>query len=92
VRVLRPPGCDLAKVVGQRRLQAIEGVGARDPHGAEVADVERGGPGAAGAVLGQRARRVLDRHVPAAERDHLGAEGAVAGIEGRDVQRHGPAG
>ena len=48
-----------------------------DPHGAEVADVERDGVGAARPVLGERARRVRERHVPAAEGDHLGAERAV---------------
>ena len=34
------PGADPVEVVGERRLQAVEGVGSLDPHGAEVADVE----------------------------------------------------
>ena len=75
VGVLGPARADLAEVVGQRPLQPVDGVGALDPHGAEVADVEDDGVVPAGPVLGERAGRVGQRHVPAAERHHLGARG-----------------
>ena len=52
-------------------------VGTRDPHRAEVADVERDSVGAARHVLGERARRVREGHRPAAEVDELGAELAM---------------
>ena len=72
---------DLVQVVGQRDLERVERTGTEDPNGAEVADVERHGPVAAGAVLGQRAVGIVERHVPAAERHHLGVQGAVRGVE-----------
>ena len=80
------PGADLAEVVRERRLQPVERVVALDPDGAEMADVERDGIGAASQVLGDRAGRVRERHVPPAEVDQLGAEGAVVGVERRVAQ------
>ena len=43
-------------------------------------DVEDADAGAHGHVLGDEAG-VFDRHVPAAEVDHLGAEAAVGGVQ-----------
>ena len=56
---------------------------------AHVAHVEQSHAGAHRHVLGDQAAaraRVLDRHVPAAEVDHLGLEGAVRGVEGGLLQ------
>ncbi|MNS84190.1 hypothetical protein D3C72_1180040 [compost metagenome] len=50
--------------------------------------VEHAGVGAHGVVLFDLGA-VVDRHVPAAEVDHAGAEGAVDGVEGRGLERHG---
>ena len=66
-------------VVLQRSKRAVAG----DLHRAEVRHVEHDGVAAAGQVLGDRAGRVLERHVPAAERHHPGAERAVDGVERR---------
>ena len=51
-------------------------------------DVEHAGVAAHGVVFLDLGA-VVDRHVPAAEVDHAGAEGAVDGIEGRGTERHG---
>ena len=52
---------------------------------AHVADVEQAGAGPDRHVLVGDAR-VLDRHVPAAERHHLRARGAMPGVERRFLQ------
>jgi hypothetical protein len=83
VRVLGSPDADLAEVVGERRLQPRAGVGPRDPHRAEVTDVERDSVGAARQMLGERARRVRERHRPASEVDELGTEVAMLLVEWR---------
>ncbi len=83
VRVLGPPDADLAEVIGQRRLQPLVSVATRDPHRAEVTDVERDSVGAARHVLGEGARRVRERHRPAAEVDELGTEVAMLRVERR---------
>ena len=86
VRVLGSPGADLAEVVGERPLQPVEGVGALDAHRAEVGDVEHDGRAGGSEVLGDRAGRVLERHLPAAERHHPGAERPVDGVERRPLE------
>ena len=80
------PTPDLRQVVRERRLQPVVRVVACDPYGAEMAHVERDGVGAAGHVLGDRAGVVRERHLPATEVDHLGAEGAMLGVERRVAQ------
>ncbi len=82
VRVLGPAGPDPAQVVGEGRLQPVEGVGPLHPQGAEVAHVEGHGVGAAGAVLGHGAGGIRERHLPAPELDHPGPEGQVDGVQG----------
>ena len=82
------PGPMLVQVVGEGPLQPVEGLGPLDPDGAEVAHVEGDGAVAAGPVLGQRAVRVAERHVPAPERHHLGVQGPVGGVERRGAQGH----
>ena len=75
VGVLGPPGGDLAEVVGERPLQARRA--RRGPATRTVPrwrDVEHHRAVAARQVLGDRAGGVLERHLPAAERHHLGAE------------------
>jgi hypothetical protein len=78
VGVLSPPRADLGQVVGECALQCREGVRALDANRAEVRDVEHRDRLAAGHVFGDRARLVGDRHLPAAELDHVGAERAVS--------------
>ena len=56
-----------------------------------MGDVEDHRVGPARGVLGDRAVAVLERHVPAAERHHLGAEGAVDCVERRELHMAGEA-
>ena len=75
------PGRDLPEVVREGRLQVLEGAGARDPHGAEVAHVEHDSAAAAREVLGERSGGVRQRHLPAAELDELRPERLVFGSQ-----------
>src|SRR5476651_375628 len=80
--VLRLPDLQLRRVVRRDALDRRERVLAGDLDLAHVADVEDPGAGAHGRVFVREAA-VLDGHVPAAERDHFGSRGAVAGVERR---------
>ena len=80
------PGRDLAQVVGEGGLQPGERVGPLDTHGAEVAHVEHDRVTAAGQVLLDRAARVRQRHLPAAEGHQLRPEGHVPVVERRAAQ------
>ena len=88
VRVLGAPRADLGEIVGQRALQPVEGVVAGDSDRAQMRHVEDRRRAAAGHVLVDRAR-VLERHVPAAERHDPGAELAVNRVERRDAASSG---
>jgi hypothetical protein len=81
MRVLRPSGADLGQVVAQRGLQSGEAVPAFDPDGPEVGDVEHDRTVATGEVLGDRAARVLERHLPSPEWHHLRPGRAVHAAE-----------
>ena len=81
-RVLDLPRGELGGVVRGEPLDVGQGVLARDQDLAHVADVEEPGLGPDGHVLGNDAR-VLDRHLPAAELDHLSAELLVELVEAR---------
>ena len=88
--VLRLPDLQLRGVVGRDALDRGERVLAGDLDLAHVADVEQPRARADRHVLGDDAAAgVFDRHVPAAEGDHFGARGAVAGIERRFLERCG---
>ena len=89
VRVLRATRSDLVEVVRQRVLQRLEHVGPVTAHRAEVADVKDHGVVATREVLGDRARRVLQRHLPAAEGDDLRAQFDVKIVEIRTAVGHG---
>jgi len=80
--VLRLADLQLRRVVGRDALDRGKRVLAGDLDLAHVADVEDAGLGADGGVFVREAA-VLDRHVPAAERDHFGPRSAVAGVERR---------
>ena len=82
VGVLGPTGVDPPQVVAQRSLQVLEGVGPDDPHGAQMADVERHRRLATRPVLRHGARRVRERHLPAAEGHQLRAERHVRVVQG----------
>ena len=88
VGVLGSAGGDLAQVVGEGPLQPVEGVGFVQADRAEMGHVEDDGVAAAGEVLGNRAGRVLERHLPAAELHHPGAECPVHSVERRPLERH----
>ena len=81
VRVLGASRRDLPEVVREGRLQFLEGAGARDPHGAEMAHVEHDSAAAAREVLGERSGGVRQRHFPAAELDELRTERLVFGSQ-----------
>ena len=55
-------------------LQAVEGVGALDPHRAQMAHIEDDRILAAGPVLGQRPLAVGQRHLPSTELDQFGPQ------------------
>lgn len=81
--VLRRAGLDAAHVVGQARVDEVGRARAGHRGLAEVAHVEDADALAHCGVLGDdAAARVLDRHVPATEVGHLGAEGDVAVVQG----------
>jgi hypothetical protein len=76
-----PTRLDLVEIVGERRLELLERLGALDPHGTQVAHVEGDGLVATGPVLGQRPVGIAERHVPTAERHHLGVQDSVGIVE-----------
>ena len=87
-RVLRLPDRETGDVVARDPLEERQGprsIHVGLPH---VGHVEEPGGGPHGGVLGDEAR-VLDGHVPTAERDHLGAGGAMDLVEGRLPERAG---
>ena len=88
VRVLRAAGPDLAEIVGECRLQHVERAHTVHTHGAEMADVEHHRVSAAGTMLGERAGLVVQRHVPSAEWDELGAERPMLRVERRVLQHY----
>jgi hypothetical protein len=67
-------------------LHRRERIGAGDLDLAHVADVEQPGASADGHVLQDEAR-VLDGHVPPAERHHAGSRRAVTSVERRLLER-----
>ena len=80
------PGAMRPRSLVRVRWRRSKASGPADPHRAQVADVEHHRPGAAGAVLGQGARRVGERHLPAAEGDHLGPQVPVGLVERRPAE------
>ncbi len=74
------PDGQLRGVVAGDQLDQAQRAGASNFDLAHMANVEEPRSGAYGFVLSQNAR-VLERHVPAAEIHHLGAELAMDGIQ-----------
>ncbi len=72
--VLRLQRIERLGVVGEHVLEEGHGAGAAEDEAPHVTDVEEARPAARGQMLGDDARGVLHRHVPAAEVDHAGAE------------------
>jgi hypothetical protein len=60
-------------------LETVEAVD--HPNRAEMGDVEDDRVASTRLVFRDGSRRVLQRHVPAAERRHLGAESTMLGVE-----------
>ena len=85
--VLRLQRVERLGVVGEHVLEKGHGAGAAKDEASHVADVEEAGSAACREVLVDDARRVLDRHVPAAEVDHAGAERHVTVVEGSALER-----
>ena len=86
---------ELRGIVHGDVLDGGEGTGAAELDFAHVADVEETDAGAHGHVLGNEAAAgagVFDGHVPAAEVDHPGFEGAVRGVECGLLERSGDGG
>ena len=86
---------ELRGVVHGDVLDGGERAGAAELDFAHVADVEEADAGAHGHVLGNKAAAgawVFDRHVPAAEVDHFGFEGAMRGVECGFFERLGGGG
>ncbi len=85
-RVLRLANLQLCGIVARDALHRVECVVAGNLDLPHVTDIEQSGTLAHGHVFGGDAG-VFDRHIPAAERNHPGAEGAMAGVERRLLQR-----
>jgi hypothetical protein len=83
---MRLPALKLRGIVHADVLNGIERLGTANEDVAHVADIEDADTGADGHVLGDQAG-VLDRHVPAAEIDHLGARLAMDSVQGSLTQR-----
>ena len=88
-RVLGVAGLEAVDVVGERRLEQVARRRTFDLELAHVRDVEDAGVRAHRLVLRDHAL-VLDRHLPAGERDHARAERDVPIVEGRSAQRLHP--
>ena len=81
--VVRLPVLEPRGVVHGDVLHGSQRAGAAELDFAHVAHVEQAHAGAHGHVLGDQAAAgagVFHRHVPAAEVDHFGLEGAVGGV------------
>src|SRR5262249_59971391 len=89
-RVLRLADADPVEIVGQRGLQELRRARALDLELAHVRDVEDAAVGSYRLVLWDDAF-VLDRHLPAGERNHPRAEGDVRVVERRPQERLGHA-
>jgi hypothetical protein len=85
-RVLRLPVGEFRGVVRAEAVDEGDGVGAAHLYLAHVRDVEDAGARARGHVLLDRARGVLDGHVPPAELHHAAAQTAVHRVQGRLLQ------
>jgi hypothetical protein len=83
--VLGPARLDASEVVAQRGVDERPGTRSGHPRLAEVADVEEADPRAYGAVLGEHATGVLQRHLPAAELGELRAERDVTVVQRRSA-------
>ncbi len=79
---------ELVDRVGQQVAQEVAHARAVQVDHGHVADVEHAGV-AAHQVVFVQLRAVMDGHVPAPEVHHLGAQGAVAGVEDGLLQAHG---
>ena len=84
--VLRATAFDLAQVVREQPLQQFERARSPALDRAQVRDVEDDGARATRAVLVEHAR-VLQGHVPPAERHHAGVERAVLCVERAVMER-----
>ena len=84
-RVLRTTDLDLVDVVREERLEQLASRRPLDVELAHVRDVEDAAVLAHGPVL-RNDSLVLDRHLPAGEGNHPGAERHVALVEGRAKQ------
>ena len=81
--VLRLARGDAVEVVGEAGVQEVLGAAAGDQRVAQVRHVEEADALTHGRVLGDdTAAGVLDRHRPAAEVGHLGAERHVLVVQG----------
>ena len=85
-RVLRAAGRDAVEVVREQALEQLVRARALDLELAHVADVEDAAIGAHRAMLRDDAL-VLDRHLPAGERDHPRAERDVPVVQRGALQR-----
>ena len=88
--VVRLPVLEARGVVHGDVLDGGQRAGAAKLDLAHVAHVEQAHAGAHGQVLGDEAAAgtgILDRHIPAAEVDHLGLERAMGGVEGGLFER-----
>jgi hypothetical protein len=92
--VVRLAVLELRSVIHGEVLHGGERAGAAELDLAHVRDVKEADGGADGEMLGHEAAGtavelagVLNRHIPAAEVDHLGLQGAMGGVERSFAER-----
>ena len=81
VGVLGASGSDPFQVIAEGGLDCVPCVRPPEIEAAEMTHVEQGCARTACCMLGQRAHRIADRHLPSTEGDHPGAEATVDGIQ-----------
>ena len=84
--IARAAGRETLQVGGHETLEGRGGARTVEADLAHVRDVEQGGGGAAVLVLGEDARRILDRQFPAREIDHSATELAVEIVQRRPLR------
>ena len=84
-RILCLPDRQACSIVHRDVLDGVERPGAAEPNVAHMADVKDADAGADCHVLGDNAttdgRRIFDRHIPAVEFDHFGAQSAMHSVQ-----------
>ena len=83
MRVLGAPWANSSQIIGKRQLKLLESNAARHPECSQMTHIEHHRLGPACPMLCQRARRIRERHLPAAEGNQFGAQRSVPTLQRR---------